>query len=180
MLTTNELLIVIDMQRDFIDGSLANKEAQAIVPAVVERIRRHHGPIYYTMDTHASDYLETQEGHYLPVEHCIKGTVGWELNPEIAKALTMQGAKAFEKNTFGATMLAHALARANMEKPFTSITIVGVCTDICVISNAMLVKASLPNVPIYINADLCAGVTPESHQTALDAMAACQMAIIHG
>ena len=172
MLTTNDLLIVIDMQNDFIDGSLANKEAQAIVPAVVERIRRHHGPIYYTLDTHDSDYLQTQEGHYLPVEHCIKGTVGWELNPEIAKVLTMHGAKAFEKNTFGATMLAHALARANMEKPFTSITIIGVCTDICVISNAMIAKA--------INADLCAGVTPESHQTALDAMAACQMAIIHG
>ena len=177
MLTTNDLLIVIDMQNDFIDGSLANKEAQAIVPAVVERIRRHHGPIYYTLDTHDSDYLQTQEGHYLPVEHCIKGTVGWELNPEIAKVLTMHGAKAFEKNTFGATMLAHALARANMEKPFTSITIIGVCTDICVISNALLAKASLPEVPIIVDAKCCAGVTPESHENALKAMEACQIQI---
>ena len=179
MFTTNDLLIVIDMQNDFITGSLANTDAQAIVDAVAKRINYHQGPVYYTLDTHGDDYLETQEGHYLPVPHCIKGTEGWQLAPSIAKALELHNATGFEKDTFGSTALAHGVAKAHLEKPFTSITLIGVCTDICVISNAMVLKAALPNVPIYVVADLCAGVTPDSHQTALDAMAACQMAIIH-
>lgn len=179
MFTTNDLLIVIDMQNDFIDGALGTKEAQAIVDDVAERIRHHQGPVFYTLDTHESNYLETQEGHYLPVVHCQKGSDGWALNDTVAWALRMQNAQGFEKPTFGSTALAHAVAQAHAERPFTSITLIGVCTDICVISNAMLLKASLPNVPIYINASLCAGVTPESHDTALKAMEACQMAVLH-
>lgn len=178
MFTTNDLLIVIDMQNDFIDGVLGTKEAQAIVSDVAARIRQHHGPVYYTLDTHGSDYLMTQEGHYLPVEHCLKGTDGWALNEEIARALATQSARGFEKPTFGSTALAHAVAQLHAEKPLTSITLAGVCTDICVISNAMLLKAALPNVPIYVLAGLCAGVTPESHETALKAMEACQMAVL--
>lgn len=179
MFTTNDLLIVIDMQNDFIDGALGTNEAAAIVPAVAERIRRHHGSVFYTLDTHGDDYLNTQEGHYLPVPHCQKGSDGWALNDEIARALRMQNARAFEKPTFGSTALMQAVQSAHAEHPFTSITLVGVCTDICVISNAMLLKAALPNVPLYIDAALCAGVTPESHETALRAMEACQMAVIH-
>ena len=178
MFTTNDLLVVIDMQNDFIDGALGTKEAQAITDDVAARIRQHNGPVYYTLDTHGADYLTTQEGHYLPVAHCLKGSDGWALNETVARALTLQNARGFEKPTFGSTALAHAVSQANTEKPLTSITLIGVCTDICVISNAMLLKAALPNVPIYIAADLCAGVTPESHETALQAMEACQMAVL--
>lgn len=179
MFTTNDLLIVIDMQNDFIDGALGTKEAAAIVDAVAERIRRHRGRVFYTLDTHDDNYLETQEGHYLPVPHCLKGSDGWALNDTVSRALAMQGATGFEKPTFGSMKLARAVSEAHVEKPFTSITLIGVCTDICVISNAMLLKAALPNVPIYIDAALCAGVTPESHDNALAAMESCQMAVIH-
>lgn len=179
MFMTNDLLVVVDMQKDFIDGALANKSAQAIVDAVCTRIMHHQGPVYYTLDTHEDNYLQTQEGHHLPVEHCLRGTAGWALDDKIARALKMQNATPFEKNTFGSTALAHAIAKENAARPFTSITLIGVCTDICVISNALLIKACVPNVPVYVNADLCAGVTPESHQTALDAMAACQVVITH-
>ena len=179
MFTTNDLLIVIDMQNDFIDGALGTKEAAAIVDAVAERIRRHSGSVYYTLDTHGDDYLQTQEGHYLPVVHCVKGSDGWALNDTIARALKMQNATAFEKPTFGSTRLMRAVEAAHLERPFTSITLIGVCTDICVIANAILLKAALPNVPIYIDAALCAGVTPQSHDNALAAMEACQMAVIH-
>lgn len=178
MFTTNDLLVVVDMQNDFIDGALGTKEAAAIVPAVAERIRRHNGSVFYTLDTHGADYLETQEGHYLPVPHCQKGDDGWALNDEVARALRLQNARAFEKPTFGSTALMHAVSSAHAERPFTSITVIGVCTDICVISNVLLLKAALPNVPIYVDAALCAGVTPESHATALQAMAACQVAVI--
>lgn len=179
MFTTNDLLVVIDMQNDFIDGALGTKEAQSITAAVAERIRRHQGPVYYTLDTHGEDYLTTQEGHYLPIPHCQKGSNGWALNDDVARALRMQNACVFEKPTFGATTLMEAARNAHTEKPWTSITLVGLCTDICVISNALLLKAALPNVPLYVDASLCAGVTPESHATALAAMEACQVAVIH-
>lgn len=179
MFTTNDLLIVIDMQNDFIDGALGTPEAAAIVDAVAERIRRHSGSVFYTLDTHEDDYLTTQEGHYLPVPHCIKGTDGWALNDAIARALNMQRATGFEKPTFGSLALMRAVQDLHAERPLTSITLVGVCTDICVISNAMLLKAALPNVPIYVDANLCAGVTPESHERALASMETCQVAVRH-
>lgn len=179
MFTTNDLLVVIDMQNDFIDGVLGTKEALALADTVAARIRRHSGPVYYTQDTHDDDYLRTQEGHYLPLPHCRKGSKGWELWDSVARALQMQNARGFEKPSFGSTELMQATLDAHTAKPFTSITLIGLCTDICVISNALLLKAALPNVPLYVDATLCAGVTPESHANALRAMEACQVAVIH-
>lgn len=171
-------LIVVDMQKDFIDGALGTKEAIAIVPNVVNSIEEFNGLVYATMDTHGEDYLETQEGHYLPVPHCIKDSQGWQLNSEIAKALDVKGCNIiFEKNAFGSPKLAAHLAQeaAGLEE----ITLIGLCTDICVISNAMLIKANLPEVKITIDASCCAGVTPESHHMALQAMKSCQINIIN-
>lgn len=176
----NDVLVVIDMQNDFINGSLGTKEAQAIVPTVCEVIKAHQGLIYYTQDTHHDDYFETQEGHYLPVAHCQKDSDGWQLHPEVGALLKRKMARKFEKDGFGSLALAETLQMSHADQPMTSITLVGLCTDICVIANAMLIKSALPNVPLYIRADACAGVTPESHQTALSAMEMCQMAIRHG
>ncbi len=176
----NDILIVVDMQKDFVNGSLGTKEAEAIVPRVVERIRSHQGRIIVTKDTHDTNYLSTQEGHHLPVSHCITGTEGWELVPEVADALKARGADVIEKPSFGSLELAEAIAACQAEKPITSITFVGLCTDICVLSNALIAKARLPEVPIYVDAAACAGVTPESHQRALDAMAVCQVVIVNG
>ncbi len=171
-----DFLLVIDMQNDFISGALGTPEANAIVPRVKEKIEAARASgvrVVFTRDTHTEDYLNTQEGRNLPVPHCLLGTGGWQ----ICGQLDVADAAVFDKPGFGSPELIRFLC---MLPALEEVEFVGLCTDICVISNAMLVKASLPNVPIYINADLCAGVTPESHQTALDAMAACQMAIVHG
>ncbi|MGM9593894.1 MAG: cysteine hydrolase family protein [Candidatus Onthomonas sp.] len=171
-----DFLVVIDMQNDFIDGALGTKEAQAIVPKVVERIKGFSGRVLATRDTHEADYLNTQEGKFLPVPHCIRGTQGWEIQPEIAALLAEPP---IDKPTFGCTTLAHVItAFHTCQEPVTSITLVGLCTDICVISNALLLKAALPEVPIYVDAGCCAGVTPESHQRALEAMQVCQVQVL--
>lgn len=172
-----DILIVVDMQKDFVDGSLGTQEAQQIVERVEEKIRQFEGRVLYTKDTHESDYLETQEGARLPVEHCIRGTKGWELVPEI-EALCQPDNPVIEKPTFGSSELITLLERWHEEKPIRSFTIVGLCTDICVISNALLIKAYFPEIPIAVDASCCAGVTPESHQRALDAMRVCQIDII--
>lgn len=169
------ILIVIDMQNDFIDGSLGTKEAVGIVPAVAEKIRNFDGMVLATRDTHGADYLETQEGRNLPVTHCIKGTPGWEIRPEIAGLLTTQP---IDKPTFGSDRLGEYLTELNAAEAIESITLIGLCTDICVISNAMVIKAFLPEVPILVDAACCAGVTPESHRRALEAMRVCQIAIV--
>jgi len=169
------VLLVIDMQNDFIDGALGTAEALAIVPAVKRRIEEFDGPVLFTRDTHGEDYLQTQEGRKLPVVHCVKDTDGWQIRPELD---TLRRTEAFDKPTFGSSTLAHALKRMNDEEPIASITLIGLCTDICVISNAMLAKAALPEVPVLVDASCCAGVTPASHETALQAMAACQIEII--
>lgn len=173
------LLIVVDMQNDFIDGSLGTKEAQAIVPAVVERIKSFDGPVLFTRDTHTEKYLETAEGKKLPVEHCIRGTKGWELQSEIEALRQEMNAVTFDKYTFGSKDLA-AYVSENVAAygGISSIVLCGLCTDICVISNAMLLKAYLPEVPIVIDSECCAGVTVESHENALKAMAMCQMEIV--
>lgn len=171
-----DILVVIDMQNDFIDGALGTSEARAIVPAVAERIRTFSGRVLYTRDTHQQDYLSTQEGRHLPVSHCIQGTTGWTLHPEI-EALRQE--TPIDKPSFGSVSLAQVLAAYHKEHPITSITLIGLCTDICVISNAMILKAFLPEVPIRVDAACCAGVTPESHHRALDAMEACQIEIEH-
>lgn len=166
-------LVVVDMQKDFIDGALGTPEAELIVPAVKEYIENFDGEIIFTRDTHEENYLETQEGRNLPVTHCIKGTDGWQIAKELAPFT--QGKKIFDKPAFGSTELAEYLKG---RKDAESITLIGLCTDICVISNAFLIKAALPEVKVSVVASCCAGVTPESHQRALEAMRVCQVQII--
>ena len=169
-----DYLIVVDMQNDFIDGALGTAEAQAIVEKVAEKIKGFDGKVIFTRDTHEEDYMETQEGANLPVPHCVKGTPGWEIRAELEALRTEP---AVDKPTFGSVTLAHMLARENLIEPIRSITLIGLCTDICVISNAMIIKASLPEVSIIVDAACCAGVTPQSHKNALEAMKMCQIKI---
>ena len=170
-----KLLIVIDMQNDFIDAALGTKEAVAIVDAVKEKIRSYPAEnVIATMDTHAENYLKTQEGRNLPVVHCVKGTDGWQIRPEIADLL--KGAKIYEKPTFGSTAMAADL-REQSEKEEIELELIGLCTDICVVSNALLLKASMPEVKITVDAACCAGVTPDSHNAALETMKMCQIEI---
>lgn len=179
-MTTNgkKILVVVDMQNDFVTGALGTKEAQAIVPKVCEKICEFGEQVYFTQDTHGEDYLETQEGKHLPVKHCVKGTWGWELEPQVD---ALRHSTPIEKNTFGSKGLADVLkARNTYEGPLEEIELIGVCTDICVISNALLLKAYLPEVKLVVDASCCAGVTPESHQRALAAMEACQIEIVNG
>ena len=175
-----KILVVVDMQNDFIDGALGTREAVTIVPKVVEKIKSFEGRILFTRDTHEADYLGTQEGKNLPVEHCIRGTRGWELAPEIEKLRTEEP---IDKPSFGSISLGTLLKaqdeelKKQGEPGIESITLIGLCTDICVISNAMILKAYLPEVPVIVDADCCAGVTPESHKNALEAMKVCQIKI---
>lgn len=171
------VLIVVDMQNDFVGGVLGSKEAKEIVPRVAEKIRSFPGRVIYTRDTHGKDYLNTQEGKKLPVPHCEKGTQGWELCSEVAECVGAE-TEIFDKNTFGSQQLAETLALSHKKDPIPFIQLIGVCTDICVISNALLLKAFLPEVPIQVDGSCCAGVTPKSHQQALDAMACCQVEIL--
>ena len=170
-----KILIVVDMQNDFIDGALGTPEAVAIVPKVAEKIKQWNGEVYATQDTHQVDYLATQEGRNLPVEHCIEGTPGWEIAPAVREAMT--SFTCLTKPTFGSRSLAETLVVVNQDHPIEEIVLVGLCTDICVISNAMVLKAFLPEVPIRVDAACCAGVTPESHRNALAAMRQCQISI---
>ncbi len=169
-----DILLVIDMQNDFIDGALGTKEAVAIVPKVRERIENFKGTVLFTRDTHEPHYLDTQEGKNLPVPHCIKGTDGWQIRPELD---ALRKTEPVDKPTFGSAELGNILQQMDREEKIGSITIIGLCTDICVISNALLVKAFLPEVPIAVDASCCAGVTPYSHETALKAMEACQIKV---
>lgn len=170
-----KFLIVVDMQNDFIDGALGTKEAVAILSAVKEKIAGFDGRVLFTRDTHESDYLGTQEGRNLPVEHCIKDTEGWQIQPELD---SLRKEEPVDKPTFGSVALGQLLkAYDTYEEKIESVTLIGLCTDICVISNAMLIKAFLPETPIFVDAECCAGVTPESHERALDAMAVCQINI---
>ena len=169
------ILIVVDMQNDFIDGALGTKEALEIVPRVVEKVKAFPGKILFTRDTHEENYLDTQEGQKLPVPHCIRGTSGWEICPEL-EALRKENA--VDKPTFGSVELGEKLRKMQEEEPIGCITLVGLCTDICVISNAMLVKAFLPEIRICVDASCCAGVTPESHETALRDMKMCHIDVI--
>ncbi|MBQ9328429.1 MAG: cysteine hydrolase [Solobacterium sp.] len=173
-----EILVVVDMQKDFVDGSLGTPEAVAILPAVKEKIASYpKDHIYATLDTHQSDYLNTNEGKHLPVEHCIEGTEGWLIHEELRDSLT--GVTFVPKPTFGSTKLAEILKQENEKEPI-SVELVGLCTDICVISNALLLKASMPEIDIKVDADCCAGVTPEKHLAALETMRSCQIEVTGG
>lgn len=167
-------LVVVDMQKDFISGALGTKEAEAVVDNVAEVIRTFDGEVIFTRDTHTDKYLETQEGRNLPVSHCIKDSDGWQLDRKLV-SLRTEPVKIFDKPTFGSVALAEYL-KANEE--LESVTLMGLCTDICVISNALLIKAFLPEVEIRVMEKCCAGVTPESHHNALEAMKMCQIKIV--
>ena len=163
------LLVVVDMQNDFIDGSLGTKEAVAIVDNVIAEIAK-----YDTRDTHPENYLETQEGKNLPVVHCVKGTDGWQINEKVKTAL--KDAVVIDKPTFGSKILAEEITKI-AEKEDITVTLVGLCTDICVVSNAILIKAYVPEIPVKVIASCCAGVTPESHEAALATMRMCQVQV---
>ena len=169
-------LVVVDMQNDFVDGALGSAEAVAIVPNVVEKIKNFDGEIFVTLDTHFDNYMETAEGKKLPVPHCIKGTNGWELNPEVAKALEGKKHTVVEKLTFGSVDLPKLMKEAVGEDVFSA-ELIGLCTDICVVSNALLLKAHYPEYNIAVDASCCAGVTPKSHNEALATMGMCQIDI---
>lgn len=171
-----EVLVVVDMQNDFITGVLGTKEAVAIVPEVEKVIKEFKGLVYFTRDTHEADYLDTREGKKLPVEHCIRGTKGWEICDELQDYV--KEAKIIDKPTFGSVKLAQELEKKAGEEPIESITFVGLCTDICVISNAMVTKATLPEVTIKVVEAACAGVTPATHNNALEAMKVCQIEVV--
>lgn len=169
-----KILVVVDMQNDFIDGALGTAEAVAIVSKVADKIKNFDGTVLYTRDTHEENYMETQEGRNLPVPHCIRGTEGWQVRTELQQA----SATVVDKPTFGSRELAEMLVDMNREEAIESITLIGLCTDICVISNAFVIKAFLPETPIIVDAVCCAGVTPESHARALEAMKVCQIAVV--
>ena len=164
-------LIVVDMQVDFITGSLGSSMAAAIVPNVVEKVKGFDGKVIFTRDTHFEDYLQTQEGTKLPVPHCVKDTEGWQVCEELLPYVNT----VVDKLTFGSVDLPQVIK--DYDEPIDEIELCGLCTDICVISNAMILKASFPEVPITVDATCCAGVTAESHGTALQAMKSVQIGI---
>lgn len=171
---SKQVLIVVDMQNDFINGALGTREAEEIVDNVAAKIKEFEGEVIFTRDTHFENYSETQEGRKLPVPHCIKETEGWNINERIEKLRTPDG-KVFDKITFGSVELAEYLKN---DKELERVTLVGLCTDICVISNALLIKAFLPEVEIIVDGKCCAGVTKKSHENALEAMKMCQIQVV--
>lgn len=168
-------LIVVDMQKDFVTGVLGTREAQQILPAVADKVQGFEGRVIFTRDTHQSNYLETQEGKYLPVPHCIQGSDGWQLVDELEELRCAQNLPVYDKVTFGCPELAGDLVKANGQETIESIELIGVCTDICVVSNALTIKAHLPETPIYVDPACCAGVTPQTHEAALATMRSCQI-----
>lgn len=172
-----KFLIVVDMQKDFVDGSLGTKEAQGIVQNVCEKIKGFEGEIICTFDTHDKNYLESTEGKKLPVKHCIKGTEGWKLDENVKSALEGKVYTAVEKPTFGSVKLPEVIREMAQGDDFT-VELVGLCTDICVVSNALLIKANFPEIEISVDSSCCAGVTPDRHNAALETMKSCQINVI--
>lgn len=171
-----KVLVVVDMQTDFVDGALGSNEAVAIVNNVVNKINEFDGEIIVTYDTHQENYMETREGKYLPVPHCIENTDGWLLNDKVEDALVGKGTTRIKKPTFGSVKLVDVLS--DVDEKNTEVTLIGLCTDICVVSNAMLLKANYPEMNIVVDASCCAGVTVESHNAALTTMKMCQIDVI--
>ena len=170
-----KILIVVDMQRDFIDGALGTAEAAAILPNVLNKIKNFEGRVLFTRDTHDHSYMDSLEGHYLPVPHCIVNTPGWEIHPELAPYAN----KIIDKPAFGSLELAEYLVALQEDVPIECIEMVGLCTDICVISNALILKAALPQVDVIVDASCCAGTREENHRTALKALEPCQVKVIN-
>lgn len=174
----NHFLVVVDMQKDFVNGSLGTAEAEAMVPRAAEKIRNFEGEIFVTYDTHFTDYMDSAEGKKLPVPHCIKGTAGWELDERITDALEGKSVTKVKKYTFGSDELPDLIFGKSVDDDF-SIELIGLCTDICVVSNALILKASFPEMPISVDASCCAGVTPALHEAALQVMKSCQIDILN-
>lgn len=174
----SKILIVIDMQKDFIDGALGTKEAIGILPMVVNKVKKHEGAVIYTRDTHDEGYLDSQEGRKLPVIHCFKGTEGWDLASDLNNLANEASSRIFDKGTFASTEMANYIAELCRSEKIDEIELIGVCTDICVISNALLLKATIPEIKLTVDSKCCAGVTLESHDNALKAMNMCQIEII--
>ncbi len=175
-----KILIVVDMQNDFIDGALGSKEAEQMVERCADKAREAQKAgdiVIFTRDTHGADYMKSEEGKNLPVPHCIEGTKGWEIAPAFAGSEA--GSVVYNKETFGSRALGEKVAELCASEEIDCAELVGLCTDICVISNALLVKAFCPNLPIYVDASCCAGVTPESHDTAIRAMESCHIHVTH-
>ncbi len=170
------ILVVVDMQKDFVDGALGSKEALYIVDNVVRKINEFQGEIIVTYDTHYDNYLSTREGKYLPVMHCIKDTEGWQLNDLVQAALKDRTYTIINKPTFGSVELVDLLKGCDEKE--TTVTLIGLCTDICVVSNAMLLKNHYPEMHILVDASCCAGVTVESHNAALTTMKMCQIEVL--
>lgn len=174
----NKILVVVDMQKDFVDGALGTPEAVAIVPNVVKKISEFDGKIIVTYDTHFDNYMSTSEGEKLPVPHCIKGEEGWKINSEVQAALEKKEYTTVEKITFGSVDLPNLIKDMVKDDDF-SIELIGLCTDICVVSNALILKAHFPEAKISVDESCCAGVTPESHKAAISTMNMCQIDIIN-
>lgn len=175
-----KILIVVDMQNDFVGGALGTKEAQAIVPAVVERIRQCRAAgwtLIATMDTHDESYMDTPEGKKLPVPHCIRGTAGWQLCDEVAQALG-DDCLLVEKPTFGSVRLPGMIEKLTRGEAGVTIELLGLCTDICVVSNALLLKAHFTDAALQVRRACCAGVTPATHEAALQTMGCCQIDVV--
>ena len=173
----DKALLVIDMQVDFVTGALANEEAQKIIGRIREKIETYRQagyPVFFTRDTHGENYMETQEGRLLPVPHCIKGSEGWQIVEELRDCAEEEDI--LDKPAFGCLELPKWLLDKLGQAP-DEIELVGVCTDICVISNAMILKAAFPETTVKVDGSCCAGVSPQSHETALSAMKACQVAV---
>lgn len=167
-----KLLVVVDVQNDFVDGSLGTEEAIEIIPYIRKKVENFVGEVVYTMDTHDENYLLTQEGKKLPVKHCLKGSQGWELRQGIYR----ENSKIFEKIGFGSTDLVDYIKV--LGKAVESVELIGICTDICVVSNAILLKAHFPELPIIVDSKGCAGVTPQTHKNAIETMKMCQIEVI--
>ncbi len=173
----NKILVVVDMQNDFITGALKNEQADKIADAVAEKIKNFDGMIYTTRDTHFANYLNTSEGRHLPVVHCVKDTYGWELDDRIKRALVGKNTSDVQKIGFASNELPIIIDCQYPNGDF-EIEIVGVCTDICVVSNALMLKSRFPENKISVCADLCAGTTPQAHDAAVTVMRSCQIEII--
>lgn len=170
-------LIVVDMQNDFVSEALGTAEAQAIVNRVIEKVQNFPGKVIYTLDTHEPNYMDTQEGQMLPVPHCIKNTHGWQLIEPLAALQKQNDDLVFEKGTFGSVDLAQYIANQYAQGNVKSVELIGLCTDICVVSNALLIKAYLPELPMYVDSTCCAGVTIEKHNAALETLKSCQIIV---
>lgn len=178
MKTIPEILIVVDVQNDFVTGSLGTPEAKKILPYLSKRIVNFTGPLFLTQDTHGKNYLNTQEGKFLPIIHCQENTKGWEFPQEIVQAKVDKNVKVFMKHTFGSKQLIDHLVSINQTTPIEKISLMGICTDICVVSNALMIKAFLPEVPLYVESQGCAGLTVEKHQAALNVLQSNQIIVL--